>query len=87
MKTGGCGCAGGRRKTRKQKKTRGGSLVGDAVLAGTAVGLYSYFKKKGGSRVSGGSKKTRKLGLRLPRMPTRRTRWNLAGPRMPQPMY
>lgn len=57
---GGCGCGGGR-KTRKHRSTRkkGGSLVGDAILAGTAVGLYSYFaKKKGGAR----------------RLPTRKTR-------------
>lgn len=81
MKTGGCGCGGGRRKTRKAKKTRGGSLVGDAVLAGTAVGLYSYFKKKGGSR------KTKKWGLRLPRMPTRRTRRALVDAPVAQPMY
>lgn len=47
-----CGmCQGGkRRRTVKREKKRGGSLVGDAVLAGTALGLYSYFKKKGGSK-------------------------------------
>lgn len=39
---GGCACGG------KRTKKRGGSFVGDAVLAGTAVGLYTYFKKKGG---------------------------------------
>jgi hypothetical protein len=54
---GGCGCTGGARRTRKHKthmrksrKTKkGGSLVGDAILAGSALGLYSYFKKKGGA--------------------------------------
>jgi hypothetical protein len=55
-----CPCAGGkRRKTVKTRKYKGGTVVGDAVLAGTAIGLYSYFKKKGGSKR---------------RFPTRRTR-------------
>lgn len=54
-KNGGCGCGGGRRRahTRKAKKgsKRGGSVVADALLAGTALGLYSYFtKKRGGKR-------------------------------------
>jgi hypothetical protein len=35
------------KKSRKTKK--GGFLVGDAILAGSALGLYSYFKKKGGA--------------------------------------
>ena len=46
-----CGCQMGKGRTRKQKQRRrrtGGSMIGDAVLAGTALGLYSYFKKKGG---------------------------------------
>jgi hypothetical protein len=50
MKTrrrGGCACKGGKRKSCK----RGGSMVGDAILAGTAVGLYSYFTR---SRKTGG---------------------------------
>lgn len=59
----GCGCSGGRR-TRKAKKGgqmsqtagrrrrhRGGSMLGDVLLSGTALGLYSYFtKKRGGKR-------------------------------------
>jgi hypothetical protein len=50
----GCGCTGGARRTRKhrrhsRKTKKGGSLVGDAILAGSALGLYSYFKKKGGA--------------------------------------
>ena len=64
---GGCGCqGGGRRHTRKHRKhaKKGGSMVGDAILAGTAMGLYSYFKKRGGTRKGSGrhlpSRKTRK---------------------------
>jgi hypothetical protein len=49
-----CQTCGGRRT----RKRRGGSLVGDAVLAGTAVGLYSYFKKKGGRKLP--TRKTRR---------------------------
>jgi len=55
-KTGGCGCnmEGGRHhRTRKHYK-KGGSMIGDALLAGSALGLYSYFTKKtarGGRRV------------------------------------
>jgi len=46
-----CPCQAGKgRKTRRNSKKRGGSLIGDAVLAGTALGLYSYFKKKGGAK-------------------------------------
>jgi hypothetical protein len=26
-------------------------MVGDVLLAGSALGLYSYFKKKGGARL------------------------------------
>lgn len=61
---GGCACGGKRSRTRKagKKARRGGSLVGDAILAGSVVGLYSYFTKK-----RGGSKK----------MPTRKSRKHL----------
>ena len=63
---GGCGCSGGRRhRTRKNKK--GGSMVGDVILAGTAYGLYSYFtKKRGGTRKGSGR-----------RLPVRKTRKGL----------
>ncbi len=65
---GGCGCNGGgrRHRTRKNKAAKkGGSMVGDVVLAGTAYGLYSYFtKKRGGTRMGSGrrlpARKTRK---------------------------
>ena len=48
---GGCGCAGGRRKTMKKQKSRrhhrktmrGGSLIVDAAMAVGALGLYQYF--------------------------------------------
>lgn len=62
-KKGGCGCGGKRtRKVSRHGKKKGGSMVGDAILAGSAVGLYSYFtKKRGGSR----------------RMPVRKTRKEL----------
>lgn len=66
---GGCGCQGGsRRHTRKHRKhvKKGGSMVGDAILAGTAMGLYSYFKKRGGTRKGSGR-----------RFPVRRTRKEL----------
>ena len=63
----GCGCSGGRRtrkagkkggqlspmpvKTAGRRKHRGGSMLGDLLLSGTALGLYSYFtKKRGGKR-------------------------------------
>jgi hypothetical protein len=63
---GGCACGGKRSRTRTRKAgkkaRRGGSLVGDAILAGSVVGLYSYFTKK-----RGGSKK----------MPTRKSRKHL----------
>ena len=62
MKGGNCGCTGGGRRRGHKKsytKKRGGSMVGDAILAGTAVGLYKYFTKK-----SGGAK----------RLPVRKTR-------------
>ena len=64
---GGCGCNGGaRRRTRRHSK-KGGSMVGDAILAGTAMGLYSYFKKKtGGTRKGSGR-----------RLPVRKTRKGL----------
>lgn len=68
-KVGGCGCSGGRRHTRKHHRKdvkRGGTMVGDVILAGTAVGLYSYFKKRGG---------TRKGSAR--RLPARKTRKEL----------
>jgi hypothetical protein len=40
------GKTGGRRR-----KHRGGSMLGDLLLSGTALGLYSYFtKKRGGKR-------------------------------------
>jgi hypothetical protein len=52
--SGGCGCTGGASSTRKHKRhsrkpKKGGFMVGDAILAGSALGLYSYFKKKGGA--------------------------------------
>ena len=57
-KLGGCGCGmgGGRRHSVKK---HGGTMVGDAILAGTALGLYSYFTKKSGGRRARGSR-TRK---------------------------
>lgn len=71
MKGGNCGCSGGGRRGSRHgrghtlTKKRGGSMVGDAILAGTAVGLYKYFtKKSGGAKASGGSK----------RLPVRKTR-------------
>ena len=70
-KVGGCACGGGRRHTRKQHRKmakKGGSMVGDAILAGTAMGLYSYFKKRGGTRKAGGRS----------RMPSRKTKHDLA---------
>ena len=37
---------------RGQGKKVGGTVVGDALLAGTALGLYSYFtKKRGGQKL------------------------------------
>ena len=64
-KSGGCGCSGGkRRKTMRRHPKRGGTMVGDALLAGTAYGLYSFFTKKGTSR--GGAKGRRDHG-KLPR--------------------
>lgn len=69
-KVGGCNCGGGRRhRTRKHRTAKkGGSMVGDAILAGTAIGLYSYFKKRGGTRKAGGRS----------RMPSRKTKHDLA---------
>lgn len=66
MKGGNCGCSGGGRRHKKNHtKKRGGSMVGDAILAGTAVGLYKYFtKRSGGAKASGGAK----------RLPVRKTR-------------
>jgi nitroreductase len=56
QKAGSCGtCATGgrRRKTSKsggrrhrRRTHRGGSMLGDALLAAGALGLYSYFVKK-----------------------------------------
>jgi hypothetical protein len=35
----------------RRRKHRGGSMLGDLLLSGTALGLYSYFtKKRGGKR-------------------------------------
>ena len=35
----------------RRRKHRGGSVLGDLLLSGTALGLYSYFtKKRGGKR-------------------------------------
>lgn len=46
-------------KKGKGKKV-GGTVVGDAVLAGTALGLYSYFtRKRGGQRLP--KRKTKKV--------------------------
>jgi hypothetical protein len=50
---GGCGCSmgGGKRKKTMRRRKVGGTMIGDALLAGTAVGLYSYFtRKRGGKR-------------------------------------
>ena len=59
---GGCGCGmGGGRK--HSAKKHGGTMVGDAILAGTALGLYSYFTKKSGGRKHRGSR-TRCAGRR-----------------------
>ena len=58
-KGGGCGCSGGGRRHAK-KTRRGGSMVGDAILAGTAVGLYKYFTKKSGGAKRLPLRKTRK---------------------------
>lgn len=58
---GGCGCSltGGRKRKRTRKQ--GGSMVGDALLAGSALGLYSYFtrSKRGGRKVL--RRKTKKV--------------------------
>jgi hypothetical protein len=51
-KSGGCACGGRRHSVKKH----GGTLVGDAILAGTALGLYSYFTKKSGGRKARGSR-------------------------------
>jgi hypothetical protein len=35
----------------RRRRHRGGSMLGDVLLSGTALGLYSYFtKKRGGKR-------------------------------------
>ncbi len=57
---GGCGCSGGGRRRKTHTKKRGGSMVGDAILAGTAVGLYKYFTKKSGGAKRLPMRKTRK---------------------------
>lgn len=60
---GGCACGGGRR-TRKRTRTlkkKGGAVFGDLLLAGSALGLYSYFTRKRGGKQS----KTRKTKLGL----------------------
>jgi hypothetical protein len=59
-----CSKGGRRRRTAKASK-KGGTLVGDAILAGTALGLYSYFNKN--KRGGGGSRQP-------VRLPTRKTR-------------
>ena len=59
-KGGGCGCTGGRRRSHAKKTRRGGSMIGDAILAGSAVGLYSYFTKKRGGAKRLPARKTRK---------------------------
>lgn len=56
---GGCACGGGRR-TRKRRtlKKKGGAVFGDLLLAGSALGLYSYFtRKRGGKAPTRKSKK------------------------------
>uniref|UniRef100_A0A6C0I7S1 Uncharacterized protein n=1 Tax=viral metagenome TaxID=1070528 RepID=A0A6C0I7S1_9ZZZZ len=60
-----CSKGGRRTKTRKAGKgKRGGTLVGDAILAGTALGLYSYFNK---NKRGGGGSRTARLPLRKTR--------------------
>jgi hypothetical protein len=54
---GGCGCNGGARRRRRTRK--GGSMIADAIVAGSALGLYKYFtKKRGGARMP--KRKTRR---------------------------
>lgn len=45
------------RNSKNNGKKIGGTVVGDALLAGTALGLYSYFtKKSGGAKMPRSSK-------------------------------
>ena len=62
----GSGMTGGTRKhkhRRHHKKQKGGSMIADAIVAGTALSLYSFFTKRNPMRGGKRGRKTHKTEM------------------------